>query len=180
MPSLRNKKNNSTNQPKQPKTKLVFTFQNVYQQRFDFPYDMMKHICKENYNVVKKLYFTCKYFPATLRFYLIDTLNSNNIIRFNNAKKKFNSPSLINSLNVKVWVGDGIKSSIYLWMPKIVHSTIKKLEIPTGVILWNDFKILAKAETIEILKIFEIIDSERQNVPLEGICSYLPKLKELR
>uniref|UniRef100_A0AC35F455 Uncharacterized protein n=1 Tax=Panagrolaimus sp. PS1159 TaxID=55785 RepID=A0AC35F455_9BILA len=165
--------------------RLIISFKNMLkQQGFDFPYEIMRYIlAKASYKVVKKLYFTCKYFPEKYRLFLIDKLYMGNRVIFKNSSKIF-SYSDVTLLNVKIWLGDTFNScqdysNVLLWMPKIKKCTIKKLCLSFEDIAWNDFKIFAKAETIEEIHISKVLDSDGKMVALEDICAFIPNAVEI-
>uniref|UniRef100_A0AC34FXA1 Uncharacterized protein n=1 Tax=Panagrolaimus sp. ES5 TaxID=591445 RepID=A0AC34FXA1_9BILA len=168
---------------------IVISFKNMYQQKFDFPYEMIKFIlANASYKVVKKLYFTCKYFPEKFRLFLIDYLHRGDEIVFKDSVKEYpiNSNAVVNSLKDKIWLGNKIITSdelLSLWITKIKRCTISQLTVVyfKGFPLsWNDFKILTEAGTIEDLIIGKLLDSNNKMVLVEDICVYLPKLKKLR
>uniref|UniRef100_A0A914PBZ7 Uncharacterized protein n=1 Tax=Panagrolaimus davidi TaxID=227884 RepID=A0A914PBZ7_9BILA len=154
--------------------KVTISFKNMYkQQGFDFPYEIMRYIlAKASYEVVKKLYFTCKYFPEKYRLFLIDKLYMCNKVIFKDSSKTFSNFD-VTLLNEKIWLGDTFNSNSLLWMPKIEQCTIKELGLICEDIAWNDFKIFAKAETIEKISISKVLDSDGKMVALEDICAFI-------
>uniref|UniRef100_A0AC34GAP4 Uncharacterized protein n=1 Tax=Panagrolaimus sp. ES5 TaxID=591445 RepID=A0AC34GAP4_9BILA len=156
----------------------------MYQQNFDFLYEIIKHILtKASYNLVKKLYFTCKYFPEKFRLYLIDNISRETKITFNDSTKEY-AAGLNASLKDKVWIGDKIITSqkcLSLWISKIEKCTINELFITSFEdFSWNDFKILTKAGTLKDLTIGKLLDSANEMVSVEDICVYVPRITKLR
>uniref|UniRef100_A0AC34FH94 Uncharacterized protein n=1 Tax=Panagrolaimus sp. ES5 TaxID=591445 RepID=A0AC34FH94_9BILA len=162
------------------------SLKNMYQQNFDFPYEMIKLILA-SYNIVKKLYFTCKYFPEKYRSYLIDNLNHEYKLVFKDSVKEYAANlNAVNSINDKIWIGSKIittQKCIYPLISNIKRCTINTIYVASSQDLnlsWNDFKILAEAGTIKDLTIGKLLDADNKMVSVEDICAYAPKLTELR
>uniref|UniRef100_A0AC35G769 Uncharacterized protein n=1 Tax=Panagrolaimus sp. PS1159 TaxID=55785 RepID=A0AC35G769_9BILA len=89
---------------------------------------------------------------------------------------------VVPSFNDKIWFGDIISTNLdvlLFWMPNIQRCTVKEITIRRGNLLWNDFKVLTKERTIEILdlqKDVKVIDSDGKMISLEDIFAYVPNI----
>uniref|UniRef100_A0A914QUK5 Uncharacterized protein n=1 Tax=Panagrolaimus davidi TaxID=227884 RepID=A0A914QUK5_9BILA len=164
---------------------VVISFKNMKRQTFDFSYEIMEYIlAKANFNLAKKLYFTCKYFPYKIRLFLIDNLEYCDGIVLTNLSKELEFQNTVNpaDFNDRVWLGDTIMTdydNIILWIPKIERCPIRGLKIVKGFLSWNEFKILTKDGKVERLCIEKVVDSDGNMIAIEDICACVPNLYEL-
>uniref|UniRef100_A0A914QZB6 F-box domain-containing protein n=1 Tax=Panagrolaimus davidi TaxID=227884 RepID=A0A914QZB6_9BILA len=163
---------------------ITFNIDGMVYQRFGFPAPIMDYIFKnlKPHHLVK-LYQCSKYFYAKFRQNIIQHLEIVNDGEPEHFNPALTSICFSNSALPKLidfWITDSFVYRAPMngkFLPSFSNCTIEKLEL-CDYILWSEYKIITKAESIKEMKIIGILDFG-DFVPIEDIIAEVPNASSI-